>query len=81
MTLDGKYRLGQAMMWVGIVSATVCAVLVLPVLPYLGLVGFLVSVGTTGGGVFLRKKYCPRCRAGQCELPEVGTGSENDPRS
>lgn len=72
---DRKHTLGAILMWGGVVLAAVAALAILPASPMWGAVGFLAGVAASLEGMRIKKRYCPRCRRGVCDLPPSPPGS------
>lgn len=74
MTPDRKHALGAGMMWGGVALTGLAAVVVLPMQLAAGLALFAAGIALTAAGAVAKKRYCPRCRAGACELPTTKDG-------
>lgn len=69
MTADAKHTLGAGLMWGGVGAAALGTFAVLPGHPGAGAAVILGATGLSAAGMVLKKRNCPRCRAGACELP------------
>lgn len=63
------HRTGAILMIAGLGLASVSVLVVLPRLPDWGLVGFSVGAAAAVIGTWMKKRFCPLCRAGSCDLP------------
>lgn len=68
MNQDTKHTIGALLMWGGVALAAVATFLVLPRLAWLGITLLAVSIPLAGFGAWWKKRHCPRCRAGACEI-------------
>jgi hypothetical protein len=66
---DEMHTLGKGLIPAGIVIAVYGIFIAMPTSPYTGLGAVAWGIALTLIGLRLKKKYCPRCREGQCELP------------
>lgn len=74
-TSDRRHTVGAILIRAGILLAILSVVLLLPVIPYWGAFFFLVSLLASLCGVYLKRKYCPRCREGFCGLDNSEAGN------
>ena len=66
---DRKHKIGFALMPLGLLSAGVAVLVLVPVWPLAGLLAFLASVFLVGIGTWMKRRYCPRCRESACTVP------------
>jgi O-antigen/teichoic acid export membrane protein len=69
MTADAKHRLGTILMWSGVGLAVVATLAAVPRWPIFGLSLLAASIALTVAGAWIKKRSCPRCREGACEMP------------
>lgn len=78
MSPNAKHTLGAFMMWGGLPLAAAGALIVAPSHPAAGAGMLAAALAVSLGGAALKKRHCPRCRAGACELPGP-PGAKNGP--
>lgn len=70
MSPDARHALGAVLMWSSVAVTAAGSLLIAPGHPAFG--AAVIALGMAGviAGAAIKKKYCPRCRAGACELPK-----------
>lgn len=69
MSPDEMHTLGKGMIPAGIAIALYGIFVAMPTSPLQGMGAVVWGIVLTVIGLYLKKKYCPRCREGHCELP------------
>ena len=70
LTDDRKHTLGRVLLVGGLAAAALAVLGFLPSSPYFGAVLAGLSLALCFYGIYLKKKYCPLCRKGPCDLKD-----------
>ncbi|MBN1476385.1 hypothetical protein JXA47_06500 [Candidatus Sumerlaeota bacterium] len=68
MSPDAKHLLGAIAMWLGVILAALAVLLLLPRSPTLGAASAIASALIALLGAWFKKRHCPKCRQGVCEV-------------
>ncbi|NUN95254.1 MAG: hypothetical protein HUU16_03685 [Candidatus Omnitrophica bacterium] len=75
LSAETRHFLGGVLMWGGLGISVLGVAFASSLSPLSSLATLGTGIGVCVVGGILKKRYCPRCRAGACTLPD----SENAP--